>query len=196
VKYASTVWTEGALRPRGAQALVKPRPGLWNGAARSRHWDWSPLVILRNLPEELILRGHDGGGDFGSDNFPFKDARGKFVFLPTGRGTGGGNMASTRALLAPGPDGPVATERFEMFREGTELSEAILLLERALAEKKVSGDLERRINDFLNQRGTTFVRDWFDRGEAFRERWTIAGQTESDAQLLELAAAAAAAGAR
>ncbi|HOX04812.1 MAG TPA: DUF6067 family protein [Planctomycetota bacterium] len=196
VKYASTVWTEGALRPRGAQALVKPRPGLWNGAARSRHWDWSPLAILRNLPEELILRGHDGGGDFGSDNFPIKDARGKFVFLPTGRGTGGGNCASTRALLAPGPDGPVATERFEMFREGTELAEAVIFLERALAEKKISGDLERKVNAFLDQRGTTFVRDWYDRGEAFREQWSIAGQAESDAQLLELAAQAAAAGAR
>ena len=28
---------------------------------------------------------------------------------------------STLALLYPGPDGPVATERYEMFREGVEL---------------------------------------------------------------------------
>lgn len=39
---------------------------------------------------------------------------------------------STGALLAPGPSGPVATPRYEVFRKGIQLCEARTLIERAL----------------------------------------------------------------
>ena len=45
---------------------------------------------------------------------------------------------AVHSLLYPGPDGPVATERYEMFREGLELSEAILYVQNAIHKKKLS----------------------------------------------------------
>ncbi|KKK57960.1 hypothetical protein LCGC14_3049230, partial [marine sediment metagenome] len=194
IKWAACVWTEGRLRKRGYAALLAPRPSIWCTLSRTRHWDRSPLVVIRHLSEEAIQRGHDGLGDFGAENFPieYPKRKGRFFNLGAGRGTGGGNNASTRALLAPGPDGPVATERFEMFREGTELSEALLYLEKALQEKRIDGELARKVDSYLDRRSEIFIRDWYSRGTAFINRWSIAGQFESDAKLLELAGEVAA----
>ncbi|HOX08981.1 MAG TPA: hypothetical protein PK280_21475, partial [Planctomycetota bacterium] len=196
VKYSVCVWTEGALRPRGAADLVKPRPSIWVDTIRTRHRDWSPLIVIRQLPEEAAQRGMDGVGDFGSDLFPIKKEGGRgFYCLGNGRGTGGPNDAQ-RAILAPGPDGAVATERFENFREGTEIAEAILYLERMLAEKKISGDLEVKVNKYLTERGEVFIKYWYSKRASVWDagmRTTVPGQVERDAQLLALCAEVAAA---
>ena len=43
------------------------------------------------------------------------------------------------------------------FREGVELSEAILFLEGMLLEKAVSGELEQKVNKCLDERGEVFI---------------------------------------
>ncbi len=186
VKWSVCVWTEGGLSPRGCKALLKPRPSIWSDTARNRHWDWSPLILLRNLPEEMINRGMDGVGDFGADLFPVPKDSGKgYIMLGNGRGTGGPG-AATHSLLAPGPDGAVATERYECFREGTELSEAILFLEKALQDGKAGGDLAAKVNRYLDERGVAMIQFWYERGGGFRGSWTPAGQFDRDAELLAL----------
>ena len=186
VKYSVCVWTEGSLSTRGCKALMKPRPSIWSDTARNRHWDWSPLILLRNLPEEVINRGMDGVGDFGADLFPVPKDSGKgYIMLGNGRGTGGPG-AATHSLLAPGPDGAVATERYECFREGTEFSEAVLYLEAALQDGKVSGDLAAKVNRCLDARGEAFIKFWYDRGGGFRSNWSPAGMADRDAELLAL----------
>jgi hypothetical protein len=195
VGYASQVWGERRMRPRGGRTLVQRRNGAWVGSARTRHFDGHPLVLFRNLPQEMVLRGYDGVGDFGADNFPFKRGtrKGRYYYLSTGRGTGGGDNASTRSLLAPGPEGPVPTERFEMLREGTELGEAIVFLERALARKKLPEKLARRIGEFLETRGNTFIYGWYKPAAhelGMRPQWPLPGP-EDDAKLLQLAGEAA-----
>jgi hypothetical protein len=194
IKYSVCVWTEGRLALRGYRELFKPRPSIWCDTARTRHRDWSPLIVIRNLPEEIIMRGMDGLGDFGSDLFPVKKDKGLgFFCLGNGRGTGGPNDAE-RCILAPGPDGAVATERFESFREGVELCEAILFLEKALQEKKLGGELAEKVNRFLDERGEVFVKYWYERRPGYWDagyRWTPAGLAERDARLLELCAEAA-----
>ncbi len=192
VKYSVCVWTEGRLTPRGYSALLKPRPSIWVNTARNRHYDSSPVMIIRNLPEEMIMRGMDGVGDFGSDLFPVKAANGRFYCLGNGRGTGGPNDAE-RCILAPGPDGAVATERFENFREGTEIGEGILFLEKAIQEKKISGDLETKVNNYLTERGEVFTKFWYDRGRDYIHRWTPAGLAEREARLFDICAEVAAA---
>lgn len=188
VKYSVGVWTEGQLAPRGYRALLKPRPGVWSNTARTRHRDYSPLAIHRNLPEEMIQRGQDGVGDFGGDMFPIKSEKDNhYYMLGCGRGTGGPE-SSTRAILAPGPDGAIATERFEAFREGTELSEAILFLEKTLLDKKIGGELEQKVTRYLDERGDMFIKYWYARGLAYINRWAPAGLTERDAELLALCA--------
>jgi len=193
VKFAVCVWTEGRLTPRGYSALLKPRPSIWVNTARGRHWDNSPVMIIRNLPEEMIMRGMDGVGDFGSDLFPIKKEKGNgFYCLGNGRGTGGPNDAE-RCILAPGPDGAVATERFENFREGTEIGEGILFLEKAVQEKKVSGALEAKVNKYLEERGEVFTKFWYDRGRDYIHRWTPAGLADREMRLFDLCAEVAAA---
>jgi hypothetical protein len=121
--------------------------------------------------------GHDGFSDFGVDYFPVKKPNGEYTTVGNGHGTGGPSCG-IQALLAPGPDGPIATERFEAFREGVELAEAVLFIQRALDEKKISGDLETRANKYLDERGEAFCKGWFG------VRYV---QAEQDEKLLNLA---------
>jgi len=65
-----------------------------------------------------------------------------------------------------------------MFREGTELAETILFIQRALDAKKLSADLEQRANRYLDERGTAFINGWF--GVRYM-------QAEQDEKLLALA---------
>ena len=44
--------------------------------------------------------------------------------------------AATEALLAPGPDGAVTTERFEAIREGMQECETRIFIEKALASRR------------------------------------------------------------
>jgi hypothetical protein len=129
----------------------------------------------------MIMRGHDGVGQLGAGFFPIKSGRaGRYYHLSRSRG-GLGPECSTRNILAPGPEGPVVTERYEMFREGVQLCEAILFLERALLEKKISGDLARRVDEYLDERGAAYIEEWWE------------GEFARDARLYELAAEVAAA---
>ena len=175
---------------------MKPRPGAWCNTARNRHYDNWTLPAIRNLAEEIIQRGQDGLGDFGGDMFPVKKARGEgYYMLGCGRGTGGPNDA-THAILAPGPDGAIATERFEALREGTELCEGLLYLESALQDKKIGGELAAKVNRYLDARADAFIEHWYERapggaiafagGAAFVNRWTPPLQAERDAELLAL----------
>ncbi|MCX7591766.1 MAG: hypothetical protein N2255_09075, partial [Kiritimatiellae bacterium] len=194
VKYSVCIWTEGRLVPRGYRALLATRPGIWCNTGRTRHRDWSPLIVIRNLPEEVIQRGHDGVGDFGADLFPIRAPNGRYFCVGNGRGTGGPNDAQ-RAILAPGPDGAVSTERFENFREGTELGEALLFLEQCVAEKKLNGTLEQKVNRYLDKRGEVFVRFWYERRSGYWDagyRWTPPGLSELDEELMSLCAEVAA----
>ncbi|HUT35153.1 MAG TPA: glycoside hydrolase domain-containing protein [Planctomycetota bacterium] len=179
IRYAECVWTEGRLTARGYTALLTPRQGIWCTVARNRHYERSPLTTLRDLPEEMIMRGHDGVGQLGVDIFPVKRPDGRLRHLSVGRG-GMGPDCSTLALLAAGPAGPVATERFEMFREGVQLAEAILFLQRALEGGKLPDEAAQRVNRSLDQRAEAFLQHWSD------------GRAERDRQLLALAAEVAA----
>jgi len=181
VRYADCVWTEGRLNARGYKTLVKPRDVIWCDLVRGRQRDDSPLAVIRAVPEELIMRGHDGLGDSGADFFPVTNPKtGRYYCVGNGRGTGGPNV-SQKAILAPGPDGPIATERFESFREGMEICEAIIFLQRALEENKISGALKQKVNRYLDERDEAFLRHWSAR------------QLERDEQVFALAAEVAAA---
>jgi len=179
-RYADCVWTRGHPTARGYRALLGPRPGFWCYTFRTDFNDTSPLVLYRDILEEEIMCGHDGVSDFGVDFFAFKSKSGKLTHVGCGRGTGG-PTCTCMAILAAGPDGPVASERYEQFREGLEVAEAILYLERALQEKKVGGELAGKVNRLLDARGEAFMKHWPN------------GRFERDLELLALAGEVAAA---
>ena len=68
---------------------------------------------------------------------------------------------TTSSVLAPGPDGPIATARLEMLREGLQETEAKILLEKALADparKSALGpDLAARCERLLETRFLALV---------------------------------------
>jgi hypothetical protein len=185
-RYADALWTHGTPTARGYRALLKPRPGFCCFTYRG-HRDLEELAICRNMAEWEISAGHDGYTDFGVDFFPVRRPSGNgYYILGNGRGTGG-PTDGTLAWLAPGSEGPIVTERFEMLREGIEMGEAILFLERALQDKRISGDLQARVNRYLDERGEPFVK-----GGDFWWGW-VNTPFAADGKLLELAGEVAAA---
>jgi hypothetical protein len=64
------------------------------------------------------------------------------------------------AFLAPGPDGPVSTTRFEILREGLQECETRLIVESVLADDSMRSQLPealvKRCRDMLDARGKVF----------------------------------------
>ena len=174
---ADCVWTAPPPSLRGYARLLKPWKGYWCFTYRGTrsHCD---IVEVRNIPEMEMLRGLNGWSDFGVDFFPVKDARGRKAFVGNGRGTGGPDDG-TIALLAPGPDGPVATERFEMLREGMQITEAVLFLHRAADGGLIDGDLKARVNSYLDDRAVNMIHGWLSgcaRSEYDAKLFALAGE--------------------
>ena len=72
------------------------------------------------------------------------------------------NLDLYSCLLAPGPNGPVATPHFEYFREGVQHCEARIFIEEALTDEtlklKLGPDLAKRCQDALDERQHVFLR--------------------------------------
>ena len=62
------------------------------------------------------------------------------------------NLDIRMTMLAPGPDGAVATTRYEMFREGLQECETRLFLEEAIHRKTIGDDLAKRCRAVLDAR--------------------------------------------
>jgi hypothetical protein len=162
------------LGPRRDVTVFNPRTAFW-GCGEN-------LPEVRRLVQSVVFNvGVDGVGEQGVDLFPLKTKVGGYGYSPARPGTHWPNYDPyMRALLYPGPDGPVATERFEMFREGLEVTEMILFLQRAVAEKKVSPDLLARVSGVLAERPSKIsgqLNSFFYR----------CFQSEADAKLLDMA---------
>jgi hypothetical protein len=188
MRYAEGVWSSPDATFRGYRNLPmfgagaggkKPRRGaetIWCGA-RTTDLDTSPLEKLCQAPERRIMQTQDGG-QMGADYFPIGRQKGGYVLygsLGNSRGGLGPHQNGTLALLAPGPDGAITTERFEAYREGVQNAETVLFLEKALQDKKISGDLAERVNKCLDERSEVILRGW------------PCGRFERDEKLLSLA---------
>jgi hypothetical protein len=218
VRISDSVWARPKAHKPPLYTLDQPRRYTFTSTVRHVYDDTAALREMRRFVEQYALRGgYDGLSEFGADLFPLKRPVGGYCVPPAGRGTGwavmrGSRPMTTAAILYPGPDGPVATERYEMFREGLELSEAVLFVRHALHEKKLSGDLEQRARQYLYQAksdscyrsdqlsgGVTLQHLYQaksdscctggERSQALGRLWFGARymQTEEDAKLLDLA---------
>ncbi|KPL02445.1 MAG: hypothetical protein AMK75_02755 [Planctomycetes bacterium SM23_65] len=124
-----------------------------------RNWDGFPITSWRHMAEVNITGEQRGVGHLGAEFWNvIKDKRGTRrgrIYLRYPEGNWRSNDICT-ALLAPGPDGPVATHRYEMLREGVQECEARIFIERALSDPaqctKLGKDLARRCQDVLDER--------------------------------------------
>jgi hypothetical protein len=94
----------------------------------------------------------------GADLWKLYDANGRAWNVSDNSALGPG--CSTRAILAPGPSGAVSTERFEMFRESSEVCEAIIFLQRELEEGRITGSTAEKVNRLLDARARSYLRTW------------------------------------
>ncbi len=184
VRYAECVWTAGRPEPRGYRRLLEPGRDqhIWDYSCRDQHRDNSPLKTFLDMPEMLILRNHDGLGYLCVDFLPIPhpSRKGQFYLLDSKVGNILGS--STRSLLAAGPEGPLATGRYEAFRLGVYRSEAVLYLQRGLDAKRIAGDLAKRASDCLDSRSRTILSGWDDQNglwAADRELFGLAAEAEA-----------------
>jgi len=179
------VWTQGKLEHRGQRRLLAPGRDktVWNSCSRNGHQDRHPLSVYFRKPEEMIMRGHDGLGYLCLDFLPQENPKARYEhrrYYVRVLGGGGVIGYSTKSLLAAGPDGAIATGRYEMFREGVQQCEAILYLERALKKNKISGDLAKRANAYLDERSSkTRSSRPFDRQDLDHRLFALAAEAES-----------------
>jgi len=124
------------------------------------------LVEIRTYTEWSLLDNLSGIGRMGADFWPVLGGgseRASEKLSPTltarhPRSTWDQlNMdRGTEYFLAPGPDGPVPTERFEMLREGVQECEARIFIEKALIDKakstRLGAELVKRCQETLDER--------------------------------------------
>jgi hypothetical protein len=163
---------------RGYGELLEPR-GKYATCFWGRFGGGASLSDCRGIVEQKIMTGHDGLGGFGADLFPLEAGRGRYDHVACGWPRAPKGFTLGFALVYPGPDGPVATERYEMFREGVQLCEALLYVERAIQDNKLDPELRRRAQSCLEDRGNAFITEWYVMGNVL--------PPEQDGRLLELA---------
>jgi hypothetical protein len=204
--YVMSVWGVqfwGKFNAKRERAKV-PFGGAGLPFKTSQHYRSSPLIDLRpiaprgamRLAPECAMGGRCAGvGPVGVDYW--------IVELGKRRRTdsieGGGNLRMTHlsasALLAPGPEGPISTARFEILRQGIQECEARGVLELTLADEtrreKLGKDLVDRCRRVLKSRADalTFLKAGERRGQ--RQGWKWFESSGWERRAGELFAAAA-----
>ena len=121
--------------------------------------DTHPNTRWRHVAETCITGAQRGPGRLGGEYWKVvRNARGQrantsFERYPESSWR---NLFIASSLLAPGPDGPVASRRLEAFREGVQECEARITIEGALYDPELKArlgdDLARRCEEYLHER--------------------------------------------
>ncbi|MCX7805286.1 MAG: DUF4091 domain-containing protein, partial [Planctomycetota bacterium] len=170
--YTMSVWGNKSPQPSkvfGARDV--PLKVAWHPRADAI-WDirfFGPRGAFRTIMERSC-QGTIGLGPVGLDfwNLPGRGAI---------EGAGAWNLSmcnqTTGALLAPGPEGPLSTVRFEQLREGLQECEARQVIEKAMADPalkaKLGEALTKKCEEMLKERAVAV--DFASRGE-----WGLEGE--------------------
>ena len=117
--------------------------------------DSSARCKFRMLGEVNIAGNQRGFGRIGADFWPvLKDRRGRTRGRIADRYPQNilGHLTIQLALLHPGPEGAIPTARYQVMLEGLAECEARIFIEKAILEKRISGDLAKRCQDMLDER--------------------------------------------
>ncbi|HUT60155.1 MAG TPA: glycoside hydrolase domain-containing protein [Phycisphaerae bacterium] len=119
----------------------------------------SAAARWRHCAEVNIAGGQRGIGRLGADfwyTMKNKDGRRMGTVAARYPQSAWRNLDMHSHFLAPGPDGPIVTNRFEAVREGLQECEARIYLEKALTDKalraRLSDELAGRIKQVLDER--------------------------------------------
>ena len=159
VDYVAYVWNVGYPKDPGKQYYGWKRPELYAEFRRFGSLsDWPPATTML-FPELQITGTQRGLGRVGADFWPvYRDRQGRrsgrvWERYPQSLWHSC-NLFSH--LLLPGPDGPVASARYEQMREGVQQCEARIAIERVLTDEalraKLPADLAARCQALLDDR--------------------------------------------
>ncbi len=161
--YMPLAFTEEPYWPgrlgRGGWDMAFPRLTI------QRRWmtEYTPLTQFRSVFDATVSgtpgRGYIGLCRWSMDHWNIEGERS--LLLRFERSTWGlmYRPVSVKKLMAPGPDGPVATTRLEMLLEGLQETEARIALERALGREDLPHGLREDIESYLQRRNSFLTRD-------------------------------------
>ncbi|MEX1095967.1 MAG: glycoside hydrolase domain-containing protein [Planctomycetales bacterium] len=168
VPYREHVWAAGSpYQPGDGSSYPAPwsRGPAWNEWGFPRAgcgvvlYEWRRMMLWRMAPEATLQGNLLGVGRVGADFWPVQgDDPNNRIALSGTEGAHLGPSAATRAFVTPGPDGPLPTTRLLCFAEGTQVREAMIVLQRALLEEKIDGDLADRCRGLLDERARVYLR--------------------------------------
>jgi hypothetical protein len=152
-----------AKRPAGWRLNPKtdvfPRDGCH--AAGERLTPYGNLPEHRIFTEACFMGNYSGLGRTGVDFWPVGGTKitsgEKRSYSIIGRYMEANwdqlNMdCATENLLAPGPEGAIPTERYELLREGMQDSEARAFIEKAILDNKLDPALTKKCQELLDER--------------------------------------------
>lgn len=120
-----------------------------------------PPMSVRVIGERALALGDNGPGRMCMDYWPVegsvKSPGGRSLFNRWPESTSGQRGPFILYLSVPGKEGAIPSIKFMGMREGLQECEARIFIEKALVEKKVSGELAARCQDLLDRR-THFCR--------------------------------------
>jgi hypothetical protein len=160
VAYTAYVWDNVFPRdPSKGRYYGWARPELIVDFQRFTALNEWPLASILEFPELQITGKQRGVGRIGADFWPvIKDKRGErrgWVWDQY-RASLWHSCNLESHMLDPGPDGPVATSRYEMLREGVQQCEARIAIEKSLLDNhsrsELGADLATQCQKLLDDR--------------------------------------------
>ena len=135
------------------------QPNLFVYYDRDREVTPHTPLLWRSMTENSITGNQRGVGRLGADSWPVvrdKNGRRAAFIWERYQESSWRNLDLCSHSLAPAPEGPVATARFETFREGVQECEARIVIEAALTDKaareKLGENLAGRCEAALDER--------------------------------------------
>ncbi len=150
-QYAAFVW--------GVQGFCRGEKGWQNPFLLTQFLrnmdDHYPITTYRMAPEVNLTGGQRGIGRIGLDYWRvLKTSDGRRTANVSDRYPKASwrNLNITDSLLAPGKNGPLATARFEMLREGVQECEARIFIQTLLDRGRLPAPLAERCRSVLAER--------------------------------------------
>jgi hypothetical protein len=115
---------------------------------------WQPPMTIRTLPERALLLGERGAGRMCLDYWPVGPDRsndGRVLFNRWPDSSSCQRRPFIRWLLLPGDDGAIGTIKVEALREGLQVAEVRIFLEKALQRGGLPAALAERVRDALDR---------------------------------------------
>lgn len=186
-------WDPDERRVYGWKHPVKPGLRTWLDRGL---FDASPVCQFRLACEQSLLADRHGLGQIGADFWPVPGPDGKTASTMVGRfpSTSEGNLGIYAGqLLYPGPDGPVASVRYQMLRENIQECEARIFLEKLLLESpsRLPPNLSAKVQAMLDERTRWHRMLMLNPAPESAISWPYSGWETRAFQLYEVAAEAA-----